>query len=193
MRHLLFVPVLLVATTALAAPEFRPLDPAMIVAPPAAPVVTAPTPMTPPPAVITAPSAEVPLAKARDGETIESIGSGAIPSLPLQLMTQNGISYISGGVSDEESDQLKAQENEFNLRVQVTGQNGEYLSNVMLTVKGDGDQPLLTLNDAGPYIFIKAPPGKYWVEVTAQGMNKSVNLLVPESGAVRTQLRFPIL
>ena len=48
--------------------------------------------------------------RARDGEVIDSIGSDAIPALPLTVMSNGTMKYVTGGVGDEEVAQLKSLE-----------------------------------------------------------------------------------
>src|SRR4051812_6936733 len=42
----------------------------------------------------------------RPGSLIDSVGEGAIPAMPIQAMTNGEITYLSGGISDEELAQL---------------------------------------------------------------------------------------
>src|SRR4051812_40084814 len=51
---------------------------------------------------------------------VDSVGNGAIPALPLQVMTNGNITYINGGIGDEELEQLKAQGNAYNLHVMLS-------------------------------------------------------------------------
>lgn len=150
------------------APVFRPLDPSM----------SSIEQVMPPPRPVS-----------HSGEVIDSEGAGAIPSLPLQAQEQNGIPYISGGVSDEETDQLKASENNYNLRLLVTGQSGEFVSGVTLTLKDANGNALLTVQDAGPCVYTQVPPGKYVVDVMANGAAKSTRVTVPATAPVKLQIR----
>lgn len=188
MRALLTITILLVSAGtcfAQTTPVFRPLEPDMT-APPRATVTTVPaTPAQPTPQVQAAP-----LPVAHTGEVIDSEGSGAIPALPLTAQVQNGITFLSGGVSDEESEQLKLQENDYNLRLLITGQNGEFLSDLVVTLRNESGAALITVKDAGPCVYTQLPAGKYTVDVlSSASAAKTVAFTVPATGAVKVQIR----
>lgn len=109
MRRFLLTTTLLALSTAnsfaQSAPAFRPLDPSMTAGSAAAPAAAAPaTPAFSNIKQAAEPAPQAALPKAHDGEIIDSVGSGAIPALPLEVQTENGISYLSGGISDEETE-----------------------------------------------------------------------------------------
>ena len=130
---------------------------------------------------------------ARDGEVIDSVGSGAIPAVLTQEKTQNGIRYITGGVGDEELAELKAQEKEYNTRLLLSSTKGEYLSDVSLRFSDAQGAEILEVNRAGPYFYAVLPPGVYTVEATtAMGVSKSTKIKVSEKAAagVKTHIAF---
>lgn len=126
------------------------------------------------------------------GVYTQSAGSGAIPSLPLQVMSVNGIQYVTGGVSDEELAELKSKDHDFNVQLLMTGTGGAYVSEAMVRVLDDkGGEVMPIVKGAGPYFYVNLKPGKYVVEVTAkQGGIKTANVDVPTVGSVKPILRF---
>lgn len=207
-RFLLTTTVLLAASgnafAADSAPVFRPVatDPGMVlqkkapasapVAAPASPAANTAAPARPanvPPGVSIDPLTN-PLPQSRSGETIDSIGGGAIPALPIEANTEGGISYISGGIGDEEKEQLKEQEEAYNARLQVTGPNGEYVGNVNFVLHDAKGKQLLAIDDAGPFVYIQLAPGTYTVDATASTIHKKATIKVPAKGAVKAQIRF---
>lgn len=198
MRRTLVSTALLLASFSVAAhaadaPVFKPLtsQPNMV-AKPAAPVAPSSfTPLDAPPAVAPkAPAYSGNLPVSRSGEVIDSVGGGAIPSLPLEVEKQNGITYLSGGIGDEEAAQLKAQEGAYNLRVLITGQSGEFLTDITFNLKDAKGATLLSIKDAGPYVYLTVPSASYSVEAVAPtGNGKKFDVKVPASGAIKTQLK----
>ena len=164
-----------------ALPEFRPVDSSMTLAvqPTAtAPVASAPATITASPGV------------ARNGEIIDSVGSNAIPSVPLELTTANGISYLSGGIGDEEVAQLTAQEHQFNLRLKITGMGGEFIGGAKLALRDASGNALLNMEDAGPYVYMLLNPGSYTLQIAAANGNaKTMTIKIPANGAVKDQVR----
>lgn len=107
------------------------------------------------------------LPMARDGEFIDSIGSGAIDDILPIVQNENGISYLTGGVSDEELAYIKEQEKNFNVRILVRAAvSGEYLSELTVRFVDKQNVNVLTVEQAGPYIYANLPVGIYNVEIT---------------------------
>jgi hypothetical protein len=120
---------------------------------------------------------------------IDSEGNGAIPALPLQVMDAAGIHFINGGIGDEEREQLKAQENEYNVQVMLSAPNGEFISNVRLRLMDAKGAPLVDVADAGPYFFVKLAPGTYTLETTNPGeAAKQVKIKAPAKGALKKHI-----
>lgn len=194
MRRFLLTTTLLALSTANSfaqgAPAFRPLDSSMTAGSATAPAAAPAAPAFSNIKQAAEPTPQATLPKAHDGEVIDSVGSGAIPSLPLEVQTENGISYLSGGISDEETDQLKSQQEAYNLRLLLTGVSGEFLGGATMTLKDAAGKTLLSISEAGPEVYVQVPAGKYVVDVTnAAGASKSTHLTVPAKGAVKTQIR----
>jgi hypothetical protein len=129
---------------------------------------------------------------ARDGEVIDSLGSGAIePALSIERTVGN-IRYITGGVGDEELAVIKAKEGEYNLRVLVSGTDGEYMGNLTVELRDSADAVLLTARQSGPYFYASVPAGKYTLVITSmRGVSKNVVINAPATpGKGRTNVRF---
>jgi hypothetical protein len=129
--------------------------------------------------------------RARDGEIIESIGGDAIPALPLTVMSNGTMKYVTGGIGEEELTQLKSIENDFNVQMLIATKQGVFLSDVTVRVVDTKDTVLFTVENAGPYFYLYLPAGDYMVEVTTpEGNMKSVKVKAPASGATKPVVRF---
>lgn len=119
-------------------------------------------------------------------ESIDSEGGGAIPALPLEIMTSSGVVYVSGGIGEEEKEMLKAREHEFNVRVLIASPRGEFVSNVGLRFLDDKGTPLVQINYAGPYVYAKMIPGTYTLETAAfNGEHKMSKFTVGDKGVTK--------
>lgn len=147
------------------------------------PALGAPTGATPPAGIM----APAPMA----APAIDSLGGGAIPALPLQVMlTRGGIYFINGGIGDEELEQLKAQAPQYNVQISLSAGKGEYISGVTLRILDEKGVELVNVTDAGPYLYAKMQPGTYNIEtfVHGEGIVKKTALKVPSSGTAKPHI-----
>lgn len=123
-------------------------------------------------------------------EVIDSKGGGAIPALPLEVKTSGSVKYVSGGVGDEEMAQLKAIGQEYNLHLLLTAKSGEYITGVNFRVLGEGGKEVLSMQGAGPYVFVKLPAGSYTLEATWAGITKKASVSLSDKKISRPHLAF---
>jgi hypothetical protein len=83
---------------------------------------------------------------------------------------QNGITYVNGGVGEEEQAAMKAQRADYNLLLTfATKQSGAYRSDVQLDITDAKGANLVTVANSGPMFFAKLPPGTYRISAAAEG------------------------
>ncbi|MFQ6572533.1 carboxypeptidase regulatory-like domain-containing protein [Pseudomonas sp. UM16] len=88
----------------------------------------------------------------------EPIDSSAVHLEPQQ---QNGISYVTGGIGQDESRAIQ-QVQGYNLQLTFSsGVENKYVPDVDLVIQGVQGQTLLQLSQVGPMVYVKLPPGKY--------------------------------
>ncbi|EIC21590.1 carboxypeptidase-like regulatory domain-containing protein [Thiorhodovibrio frisius] len=108
----------------------------------------------------------------------------AMDTMHSEVKTDNGIRYVSGGIGDNERNELNTMGGAFNLHLMfATKGSGKYLSAVQVRVLDTTNSPVLTAVSNGPWLFAQLPPGQYKVEVTPTGnrghnetQSKTVNL-----------------
>jgi hypothetical protein len=111
-------------------------------------------------------------------EPIDSTG------VQVQQQQQNGITYLSGGVGEEEARAIQ-QTQGYNLHMTFsTGPKDEYVPDVNLVIQKTPGSPVLTLSEAGPLVYVQLPPGKYTVVATRNGEERRDTAEVG-SGAAR--------
>jgi hypothetical protein len=131
-----------------------------------------------------------PNANYNDG--IESEGSGAIPALPLEVQTAGGITYITGGVGDEEVAQLKATEKEYNLHILMSAPGGAFISDVSLHIADASGKEVLASDGVGPYFYAKLPVGAYTIVLTSEGESKKLPVKIKDNSNVRQTVQFKV-
>ena len=87
----------------------------------------------------------------------------------VQPMQQNGITYLSGGIGEDEARAIE-QAQGYNLHMTFAiGPENKYVPDVDVTVQKVSGEIVLTLSDAGPMVYVQLPPGKYNVVATRNG------------------------
>jgi hypothetical protein len=94
-----------------------------------------------------------------------------------QAVQTNGISYITGGVGDEELHALEAVKNEYNLHVTNTDAAGEFDDGTTITILGRDGKELLNIN-AGPLFYAVLPVGTYVIEASSGGRSEKRKVTV---------------
>lgn len=96
--------------------------------------------------------------------------SGGVALAAPTAHQQNGVTYINGGVGQEEQTALKAQRADYNLLMTfATNQSGAFRSDVQVDIMDAKGASLLSVPNAGPMFFVKLAPGTYRVTAAAEG------------------------
>ncbi|MCA3187947.1 MULTISPECIES: hypothetical protein [unclassified Cupriavidus] len=105
----------------------------------------------------------------------------------MVIRTMGPVSYVCGGVAEDERARLAAQEKNFNMGILFTrGADGEYLADVDVKLTRDG-QNVADFRAGGPRCLIRAPEGSYNIEASYKGQSKSIKI---STGTRNAQLRW---
>ena len=92
-----------------------------------------------------------------------------ISGVQVQRQEQNGITYLSGGVGEDEAKAIQ-QTTGYNLHMTFAiGPENKYIPDVDVVIQKAQGQTVLTLSQAGPLVYVQLPPGKYTVVATRNG------------------------
>ncbi len=110
---------------------------------------------------------------------------------PEKVNTQNGVSFITGGIGLDSQAHLKAREQEFNLKLVFTLVEGNYVADVGVTIKDAAGKNVVQLVANGPFLMARLPAGKYAVNAVYDGKMQTRQVEVRD-GRLRTEyLRWP--
>ena len=105
-------------------------------------------------------------------------------AVQLQQQEQNGVRYLQGGIGQDEANALRKTPG-YDLHVELsTGPEGKFQSGATVDIQNAQGQPVLSLTDAEPLLYVQLPPGKYKVTGNAQG--ETVQQLVTVNGKAPT-------
>lgn len=90
-------------------------------------------------------------------------------AVQLQPQEQNGVRYLQGGIGQDEASALRKTTG-YDLHVELsTGPEGKFQSGATVDIHNAQGQPVLSVTDAGPLLYVQLPPGNYTVTGNAQG------------------------
>ena len=97
------------------------------------------------------------------------LGSHAALAAPTPQQ-QNGVSYINGGVGQEEQSAMRAQRADYNLLLTfATKQSGAFRSDVQLDILDAKGANVLSVANTGPMFYARLPNGTYRISAAAEG------------------------
>lgn len=120
------------------------------------------------------------------GSATDNTSAGNIHGTGMpQIQQQGGVSFVSGGVGQDESQALRSAASQWPLSLRFTARSGEYLADVHVTIDDAHGTSVLDTTSRGPYMLVKVPPGRYSVHVSHAAISKTSAVTVSASGTAR--------
>jgi hypothetical protein len=125
-----------------------------------------------------------------------ALGAAAVQAADLPAERRAGsVSYVTGGVSDEEASTFKAMRGGYPLSIELVqkqvGRN-EFTADANVKVIDMSGNVVLDAKADGPFMLVRVPPGQYRVQATLNGrMVESKPVQVGASGSAQAMLAFP--
>jgi hypothetical protein len=97
----------------------------------------------------------------------------------LQPKTENGITYLCGGVGEEQASYMKQSKGDYDLMLTFATRSGEYLADVDVAIKDAKGKQVLQTKCDGPMLLVNLPrSGAYRVQAQAEdySLRKTVNV-----------------
>lgn len=101
----------------------------------------------------------------------------AAPVWALDVQTQAGLRFLSGGVGDGEIAEIKSLASGYSLQVQTADLAGQFIAGVRLTIRRDRSTILDTTMD-GPYLLADLPAGTYRLRASFEGRVIERNVVI---------------
>ena len=120
----------------------------------------------------------------RDTDVDGPSGNSESSLKTLQPTTVEGVEVISGGIGNDEADEMKALAKNYSLRLTfATKGTGSYIPDVDVLIRAKSDSgPQLEVVSPGPLFYAKLPPGSYKVEVSGYGKQQSRDVTIGARG-----------
>jgi hypothetical protein len=124
------------------------------------------------------------------------MGSAAVFAAGLPAEQQaGGVSYVTGGVSDEEASLFKQARTDYPLSielVQKAGAHNAFTADARVKVTDSAGNVVLDAKADGPFMLVRLPAGNYRVEATLNGRSAGTKpVTVGAKGSAQAMLVFP--
>jgi hypothetical protein len=108
--------------------------------------------------------------------------AGAAMAQP-QLHSQDGLSWVSGGITSEERGELVMLLPEHNLKLVTSAErSGAYLTDVGLVILDARGAKVLETRLDGPWFLARLPTGRYELMLTHNGVTQKRVVTIPATG-----------
>jgi len=116
--------------------------------------------------------------------------SGVMASNLPEVQQTGDITYVTGGIGDEERNALKAVRHDYNLHIlSAAGASGEYPGDTHICIFDNHNHKLLD-TDADPFFYAKMPAGHYVVEESSGGQSKKQSIVMSAGTPVNITFRW---
>jgi len=88
---------------------------------------------------------------------------------PLVPQVQNGVRFLTGGIGDREQKELRELDDDYNVRVAMTREDGAYLADVDVVLENRSGKALLETTTRGPILLAELAPGRYVMRASSEG------------------------
>lgn len=100
------------------------------------------------------------------------IGIAAHAIVNLEVEQENGISYVTGGISNDEQQAIAEIADDYSLKVTLAREDGAYLNNVEVAIYNGAGEALISTVTNGPIMLAALGPGDYTVSASVEGVEK---------------------
>ncbi len=145
--------------------------------------LTAPEPAALPPApspVPFSPPEDRTRVTAYEVNPIDTSGGAEAVLEPREKM---GVLYAMGGVGKEETDALKAIENQFNAKILSSLASGEYVFGTEVSIYDANGGLVFEQTLGGPYLYVQLPPGEYRIAAVQNGKEQQKTAKLKKFGS----------
>lgn len=110
----------------------------------------------------------------------------------IKPQTQGDISFVTGGVGEDEQKALRAIQGQYNLHLTLAVKgSGEYVSGVKVKIEDAKGHTLLDTTTDGPNLFVQLKPGHYKVTADRDGHMIAEGVAVPTKHGTAVVFHFP--
>jgi hypothetical protein len=116
-----------------------------------------------------------------DTSSAGNANGGGLP----QIQHQGDVSYVSGGVGQDESKALERERSHWPLSMQFTGPGSDFLADVHVRIVDVHNNEVLHADSLGPFMLVKLRPGRYTVHATYKNRDQTKTVNIASTGSTQ--------
>lgn len=120
----------------------------------------------------------------------DQMGSGSLGH-GLVIREQGSISYVSGGIGNDQQNALARVASQFNMKLTMATSDGKYIGGGDVRIEDQQGNTVLETRSDGPMFYAKLPPGSYKVHVNAEGKSFTRDVSVKGAGQSQVTMTWP--
>lgn len=120
----------------------------------------------------------------------QEMGSGSLGH-GLVIREHGAISYVSGGVGDDQQNALARVAGQFNVKLTMATSDGKYIGGGDVRIEDQQGNTVLETRSEGPMFYAKLPPGPYKIHVNADGKSFTRDVNVKSAGQSQVTMTWP--
>ncbi len=110
--------------------------------------------------------------------------------VPVQ---QGAVTYITGGIGDDEIAAMKASIGAYNLLISDAEKDGSYTAGIDVTIRDGHGQIVLSAKNTGPLLYVKLPPGDYTLDALYHGVESVRDVTIGPKHPTEANFIWPVL
>lgn len=108
----------------------------------------------------------------------------------LEVQHTGKVTFVTGGIGDEERDAMRAVQSNYNLRIlSAAGASGEYPGDTHIVISDTKGNELVN-TDADPLFYAQMPSGHYIVNESSAGQSKKQSVTINAGKPVSITFRW---
>lgn len=108
----------------------------------------------------------------------------AAEAMPAERVAGD-VSYVSGGIGDDEIAAMKAAAARYPLELVFVGKDGSYLAGNPVVIRDASGQVVLDTQSEGPFLLARLPPGRYAVKAIYMDQTREQRVNIGADGHAR--------
>ena len=116
-----------------------------------------------------------------DTSSAGNANGGGLP----QIQHQGDVSYVSGGVGQDESKALERERSHWPLSMQFIGPGSDFLADVHVRIVDAHNNEVLHADSLGPFMLVKLRPGRYTVHATYKNRDQTKTVNIASKGSMQ--------